>query len=271
MSGQNFTTAERANLPCSNCGKPFQVKYESNKYCSRACFYRSRQSSTKITCPVCQIEFPHRLKGVGGKRTYCSRNCYKKQQAAAWNNRTCIECQQVFQVRLSAMKKPNGGNFCSPSCAGRAKGRKSAMTPRERLVVKPIKRCEYCQQDFKCKDRNQAKTRRFCSQRCAAKYRFARADMNQSPVGKPERSRSGGYQKALRWFSLKCMICGWDISVDVHHVIPIAEGGTHALCNLAVLCPNHHRMAHLGLIDREELLGLVQRAIKALQPTVQPL
>jgi predicted HNH restriction endonuclease len=91
--------------------------------------------------------------------------------------------------------------------------------------------------------------------------------MDQGSTAKPGGARSGGYRKALKWFPPQCMICGWDISVDVHHVSPISEGGTNALTNLAVLCPNHHRMAHLGLTTREELTECVRRAIDALRPT----
>jgi hypothetical protein len=42
----------------------------------------------------------------------------------------------------------------------------------------------------------------------------------------------------------KCVICDWDISVDVHHI-----DGNHDnndIDNLIPLCANHHRMAHMS-------------------------
>lgn len=34
--------------------------------------------------------------------------------------------------------------------------------------------------------------------------------------------------------------------IEVHHIIPMAEGGEDGLWNLAVLCAHHHRMAHFA-------------------------
>lgn len=34
--------------------------------------------------------------------------------------------------------------------------------------------------------------------------------------------------------------------IEVHHIIPMAEGGEDGLWNLAVLCGHHHRMAHFA-------------------------
>src|SRR4029077_20879597 len=33
---------------------------------------------------------------------------------------------------------------------------------------------------------------------------------------------------------------------EVHHVIPLAEGGEDRIENVACLCPSHHREVHLG-------------------------
>lgn len=34
--------------------------------------------------------------------------------------------------------------------------------------------------------------------------------------------------------------------IEVHHIIPMADGGEDGLWNLAVLCAHHHRMAHFS-------------------------
>jgi hypothetical protein len=49
-----------------------------------------------------------------------------------------------------------------------------------------------------------------------------------------------------------CEVCLWTIpeelgggsAIDAHHVVPIAAGGADAPENLALLCPNHHAIAH---------------------------
>lgn len=47
--------------------------------------------------------------------------------------------------------------------------------------------------------------------------------------------------------------CKETITLDVHHIVPISEGGTNKENNLVVLCANHHRMARDGTIPRERL------------------
>jgi hypothetical protein len=46
-----------------------------------------------------------------------------------------------------------------------------------------------------------------------------------------------------------CEFCGWEPiekrQLHAHHVIPQCHGGTDAVENLIVLCPNHHSTAHL--------------------------
>lgn len=43
------------------------------------------------------------------------------------------------------------------------------------------------------------------------------------------------------------------LDVDLHHIIPWAECQTHSYENLIALCPNCHRRAHKGEIDRKSL------------------
>jgi 5-methylcytosine-specific restriction endonuclease McrA len=47
-----------------------------------------------------------------------------------------------------------------------------------------------------------------------------------------------------------CVVCGWEPPrrfsrlLHVHHIVPVAAGGTHERENLILLCPNHHSLAH---------------------------
>lgn len=65
----------------------------------------------------------------------------------------------------------------------------------------------------------------------------------------------------IRKFGHKCMVCGYNILVEAHHILPGVEGGKMTLSNGCLLCPNHHAEAHAGIIDiiallkRGELLG----------------
>ena len=54
--------------------------------------------------------------------------------------------------------------------------------------------------------------------------------------------------KILNRMSAKCSICGWDkASCDIHHIIPISEGGGDEHTNLTCVCPNCHREIHAGV------------------------
>lgn len=37
--------------------------------------------------------------------------------------------------------------------------------------------------------------------------------------------------------------------IEVHHIIPMADGGEDGLWNLAVLCAHHHKMAHFADVE----------------------
>lgn len=43
---------------------------------------------------------------------------------------------------------------------------------------------------------------------------------------------------------------------QIHHIVPVSEGGDENSKNLILLCPNHHLEAHAGLISKEFLFGL---------------
>lgn len=74
--------------------------------------------------------------------------------------------------------------------------------------------------------------------------------------------------KVYSLYQGKCAICGWKISenlvihkgkalpsygCEIHHIVPVSEGGSGELDNLIMLCPNCHKKADYGVITREEL------------------
>lgn len=72
--------------------------------------------------------------------------------------------------------------------------------------------------------------------------------------------------EAKRFYGDRCMRCDWaDDTCDVHHITPRRDGGTDEMHNLAVLCPNCHRMADKGRLSPEQL-----RALAAARAPTQP-
>lgn len=65
--------------------------------------------------------------------------------------------------------------------------------------------------------------------------------------------RTSGIRLALQRDKAKCKICGFNVLVEVHHIMPRRHGGSDDLDNLITLCPNHHTMADREIISAEEL------------------
>jgi hypothetical protein len=62
-------------------------------------------------------------------------------------------------------------------------------------------------------------------------------------------SRHYAKNLAVRYFKKnKCAICNYSISVDVHHWDENSKNNKQN--NLVLLCPNHHREAHLNLLNK---------------------
>jgi hypothetical protein len=53
----------------------------------------------------------------------------------------------------------------------------------------------------------------------------------------------------------RCAIqtCRDSANLDLHHITPLAEGGQTTVENLIAICPNCHRLADRGKIDRQSL------------------
>jgi predicted restriction endonuclease len=79
------------------------------------------------------------------------------------------------------------------------------------------------------------------------------------------RNQSSARTSAKIWYPQACIVCGFDVVVEIHHILPKAEGGDNDPANLAVLCPNHHAMAELSLLSRDELFEYARAARIPLQ------
>lgn len=68
----------------------------------------------------------------------------------------------------------------------------------------------------------------------------------------------------------RCAIqtCRNSANVDIHHIIPWERCHEHFPKNLIVLCPNCHRLAHDGAIDRKALMKYKEICQKLAEPPV---
>lgn len=48
--------------------------------------------------------------------------------------------------------------------------------------------------------------------------------------------------------------------IEVHHIVPLCEGGEDGIWNLSVLCAHHHRMAHFS--DTKTVIRIEEKLLK---------
>lgn len=66
--------------------------------------------------------------------------------------------------------------------------------------------------------------------------------------------------KIIKRLNIVCSNCGWnEAHGDIHHIHHKAKGGSDDHSNLSYLCPNCHRLAHVGklikFVTLEEQIG----------------
>jgi len=64
---------------------------------------------------------------------------------------------------------------------------------------------------------------------------------------------SGRYGYLQGKFNGKCVVCGFDEIVEVHHILQRCNGGTDDEENLVLLCPNHHALADKGMLSIKDI------------------
>lgn len=129
-----------------------------------------------------------------------------------------------------------------------------------------IKICAQCGNTFEC---DSPYSRKYCSLSCQR-----RATINASNSKHKEKlsvyNHKGKIAPLLiERYGHKCAICGWQAfkesfavidgtaykanGNEIHHIVPVRAGGLSEWDNLILLCPNHHKLANMGLISAEEL------------------
>jgi hypothetical protein len=77
-------------------------------------------------------------------------------------------------------------------------------------------------------------------------------------------------EQARRRDDYRCVVCGFDLVTDVHHIIPRSAGGSNDMANLLTLCPNHHRLADLGIISVDHLIRTDSSGLLGVAPHNTP-
>ena len=144
-------------------------------------------------------------------------------------NSICDNCEKSFHKK-PCQKNTSKNNFCSRKCYSLWRIKKNTVE------------CLVCNRKF----HRIKKEQRFCSYKCSA----------SRPRHLRVRNRIGpGDKRSLydRFYSIgwdgKCMVsgCDYDITLDIHRLIPGKDGGKYTLENSFIICPNHHAEIHRGI------------------------
>lgn len=206
-------------------------------------------------CRGCGVPFQH----AGNTRgLFCSLPCYWAYQRTRppeyrkveHVTLTCPTCGGEFTRRRQEVR--GAFQFCSKSCAGRVSGNTPLRSPRRPAAEK---RCEECGRTYSVKGSQEGR-RRFCTKVCEMAFRSRVMVGRGNPNYRHGQDQTSAKTTALRAYPARCAVCGFDVILDVHHIVPKSRRGTNDVDNLILLCPNHHRMVKLGLISAEQLRAL---------------
>jgi hypothetical protein len=272
-------------MQCEWCHK--EIDGEGKRFCCRPCYlewvkHYGKHGNMRAVCKQCGAEFkkaPNEPNSI-----FCSQPCYlqyRAQHPEQYSTKrkitlNCEQCGAEFEKGYSAYLETNH-HYCGRTCANRARSEALKRVP-EMASQKGVETvCQHCGVTFYVKYHQKGK-RKYCSRACTAAARFGTESHKHThdtsgannPNYKGTNNRTTAKQVYFRYMPKRCLVCGWDIVVDVHHITPRRHEGTNDLTNLIGLCPNHHRMADLGMIEREELTRLVLAAIAELPDHLRP-
>lgn len=154
---------------------------------------------------------------------------------------SCAVCGAAFEHFPSQPQVTCGAAACYATWQG--------LTTAARGRTKVITNCTHCGGPIE-RYPSQVEERNFCNRHCQGTWRGVGY---VGPAGTNWRGGGRRYffvQTRIR-DGYRCVICGFHLVTEVHHITPLAAGGRDEFSNLVTVCPNHHRLAHVGLISLE--------------------
>jgi hypothetical protein len=127
---------------CEICKKEFKNRNKNQRFCSRACYGKSRCKDTTRKCLFCKNEF--NVSYVNHNQKFCSSKCFGLSVRTR-KLINCLGCGREFKQKNSNQK------FCSKICSQKSR------------CKNVYQNCEECNKKFKMSNKNQ----RFCSRECA--------------------------------------------------------------------------------------------------------
>ena len=123
--------------------------------------------------------------------------------------------------------------------------------------------CPVCGKEFTPNSGSQI----YCCPQCARK---AGVEKNRPRIDMRTAMKAKQNPYLLYAFNFECAVCRWSLpsfdtpnggmepaaGCEMHHIVPVAEGGSNKADNLILLCPNCHKLAHAGYYSKDFLRTL---------------
>lgn len=147
-------------------------------------------------------------------------------------NITCLNCKSDFQGEKSR-------KFCCSTCAALYNNKRRITSETTKQKISQALKAHYISHPVSID---------ICKKLVEAHSKPKTGRVINSIYHISSRTRT----KLLKRLGIMCcVVCGWEAGTcDIHH-IHSQIGNDHS--NLTVLCPNHHRLAHEGLLDTSTL------------------
>lgn len=165
-------------------------------------------------------------------------------------HKICIICNKIFYKKpYSSLEQFSRRKTCSNLCLNKQKsilnlGKNNPMydkIPYNKGKYQNKSFCKYCNKEFHFYISNSKGV--FCSKNCFGKYYSGKNNHNWS---EGKKYTYGKIWKLIRTevlykYKYKCVKCGLNKNLDVHHIIPFRKVKEHKIENLIVLCRSCHR------------------------------
>lgn len=261
---------------CPVCGDTLRVKpYKLEEctegpYCSYDCAGTDKRDRVELECEACGDSFiePKRRDW----RRFCSQQCfgdYNSGENHRWYDGglvevDCMACGTTLTRKRSRVEGYNR-HFCDKDCESNWK--KDHLNGAEHPSWKEDEttECEWCESVFPHPPSRDAK---FCSMECAGKAQSERQTGSNNPYwrgGRDFYTRVRANLSDTGWRTIadrirdehdyECYKCGGSQAengkkLDVHHIIPVMDGGLNEDWNLIPLCQSCHKTVEWYTVNK---------------------
>ena len=177
-----------------------------------------------------------------------------------WPILNCDNCQKDYEVRPYILSSIGSHKFCSKGCRDGFRRRMiGEANPCYQARIASV--CQVCQEPVLVLPTRLARGENiYCSMSCGREGR------RRQIAGRPRRGTRlpSGILAVKKRDAFACRMCGFSAVIHGHHIVPKTNGGSNDLDNLITLCPNHHALAHAGILTAKEMKKAISLPIDLL-------